>query len=59
LKNPFFKKSHKKFDILGWGGIICVEKFYSILYTKWKTKTSIQKNQKEVFGEYLGISSLG
>jgi hypothetical protein len=56
----FSKKSDKIFDKLRWGGIICVENiFYTIFKQKWKIKTSIQKSQKEVFGEWLFISSLG
>ena len=51
-----FKKSPQIFDKLRWGGIICVENiFYTIFKQKWKIKTSIQKSQKEVFGEWLVI----
>jgi hypothetical protein len=38
---------------------MCIENFYTLFKQKWKTKTSIQKSQREAFGECLGISSLG
>jgi len=30
-----------------------IENFYTLFKQKWKTKTSIQKSQREAFGEYL------
>jgi hypothetical protein len=56
----FSKKSDKIFDKLRWESIICVENiFYTIFKQKWKIETSIQKSQREAFGECLVIFSLG
>jgi hypothetical protein len=38
---------------------MCIENFYTLFKQKWKIKTSIQKGQKEVFGEWLFISLHG
>ena len=47
------KKWQKIWQIHMGGGIICVDIFYLLILYRWKNKILTQKNQREVFGEWL------